>query len=567
MSMIAETGGTVREEVLREQVRLAIGQIPMMQGASYIVALALAIVYWHSAVPALAIVWLGLVTAIALSRVALYFRFRPVAKDETLDGRYWHDIYLRLTVISGFVWGTSAFLLYPAGDTASQSFLILIMTALASATVVSHTSVRLAPAAWDIPLLVAYSARSLWEGGIYGYAVGILLPLYCAALVMYSFRIHGMMAASIERRFENMELLEEVRQATRLKDKFVSLVSHDLRGPIAGLKSGAEYIKEILDNDPASPHARSLTVSISESAGSLLTLLDQLLDISRLQSGKITPIKRIVHPRQIADEKIMLFAQAAEKKVLTIRNDLPPAMCLIADPALYGQVISNLMGNAVKFCNAGGQVRLFAPDGSINTVAIEDTGVGIKPEVLPDLFKPEVKTTTFGTAGEIGTGLGLPYSLEIMRAHGGDIRVESSLGAGSTFYVSLPAAAVTFLIVDDQEAHRRMMMQIIRSSFPAEFLEAEDGYEALSVLREMTPDLIITDLNMPGMDGIAFLEKMRELPGLSSVPIVVATSLDGMPGNEARESARDLGAAAFVRKPVVAQEFTGTIRTVLEKGR
>ncbi|MBI5179247.1 MAG: response regulator [Nitrospinae bacterium] len=558
-------GESVREDVLREQVRLAIGQIPMMQGASYIVALVLAAVVWESTSHLMALAWIGLITAVAVSRMFLYYRFRPVSVGNAFDGKLWHDWYLSLSFFSGISWGVSAFMLFPSGNVAIQSLFLLVITALSASTVVSHPSIKLAPAAWIVPVVLSYSARCLWEGAAFGYALGALLLLYTVTLVKYSFRIYQMMSSSIALRYENLELLEEVRQSTKLKDKFVSLVSHDLRGPIAGMKSASEFVREMVRTNAPADQVEGLSVSISESATSLLNLLDQLLDISRLQSGRIIPIKRTIYPHQVADEKIQLCYQAAVQKVITLENVVPADMRLIADPALYGQVIGNLLGNAVKFCNAGGSVRVYAPEGSVNTVAIADTGIGIKPEVLPDLFKPEVKTTTFGTAGEIGTGLGLPYSLEIMRAHGGEIRVESEPGAGSTFFVSLPETVVTLLIVDDQEAHRRMMKGLLAKNVSAEVIEAESGYQALDELSHAVPNLIITDVHMP-FGGLEFIRELKKDPRWSHVPVIVATSTaseDPKGLLRLREDFFRAGAADFVAKPVVEEDFIPRVKRFL----
>lgn len=555
-----------RGDVLREQVRLAIGQIPAMQGTSWIVAVALAMVCWNVVPHSHVLVWVLMITAVAVSRYHLYVRFHA-APQRHFDGPRWRRRYETSTLVSGILWGLSAVMLFPPGDQIMQALLVLVMTTLAATTTVSHSSVKSAPLLWTVPAILPYSIRYLMEGGMFGYTIGALLPLFVLTLGFYSFRLNRMIVSSITLRYENLDLVEDLRQATRLKDQFVSLVSHDLRGPIAGIKSTADFTRQMLREGDGAEKAGGLVVSISELTTALLDLLDQLLDISRLQTGKIMPVNRTFFVRQLAGERMLMAAPAAEQKNITIQNELPEDARILADRALYGQVIGNILSNAIKFSRPGGVIRIYAAAaGEAFAVAIEDRGVGIPPEIMPDIFRHEVKTSTVGTAGERGTGLGLPFCMDIMKAHGGTIEADSRPGEGSTFIIRLPLTGRTALVVDDLEAHRAIFKRALAKVGDVTVAEAENGRDALEELRRSAPNLIITDIEMPEMNGIALLSAVRGDPRFRDIPVVVVTSNRGA-GREAVQKLREellaIGASDFLEKPVIEEEFIRCVRRFL----
>jgi hypothetical protein len=158
------------------------------------------------------VLWVLLVLTVAASRVAMYYRFTLVREGE-FDGRAWKDRYLLLSLVSGIVWGLSAFLAFPAGDPTLMSLFILVMASLSASTTVSHASLRLAPTAWAGPVMLSYAGRCFLEGGTYGYGVGFLIVLYLATVLSYSFKHHRTILQSISLRFENLDLLADLQRA------------------------------------------------------------------------------------------------------------------------------------------------------------------------------------------------------------------------------------------------------------------------------------------------------------------------------------------------------------------
>ena len=206
----------------------------------------------------------------------------------------------------------------------------------------------------------------------------------------------------------------------------------------------------------------------------------------------------------------------------------------------------------------------------MGTLAVKDNGPGISEKLLANLFNYEVKTSTPGSSGEKGTGFGLPLCLDILKGHGGDLIVESKEGEGSVFFLALPENKPLVLLVDDQEVHRNMMKDCILKKMDVDFIEADNGKSAIEMLAECTPQLIITDIMMPEMDGVEFLGMLKKDPRLAAISIIVATSETSssaykIGGKEVdmRSMVFEMGANDFVVKPVVPGDFVPRVMRFL----
>ncbi len=360
---------------------------------------------------------------------------------------------------------------------------------------------------------------------------------------------------------------KEAENATRLKDKFVSLVTHDLKSPLSSLTLGLEMLQ---NGEDLAPHNRSFIGKMAAHSRELLNMTERLLDFSQLQAGRIIPQKRFINCRTFAAAQIGLYQTTATQKEITIVNDIPEGMKVYADPDLFGECVKNLLSNALKFCDKSDSITVFNPPSMPSTVAVKDNGPGIAPEIISSLFKPEIKKRSLGTAGEKGTGIGLPHAKELMEAHGGGISVESEPGKGSTFFLTLPPTFnVTVLVVDDQEVVRMAIREHCADVFPG-ILEAASGAEALEIIKNVTPHLIITDINMPVMNGLAFIQQIRNDGLARRIPIIAMTSDESWPtpnGMDIRSYCLHIGADDFVNKPVAANDLVPRISRLLHGAR
>ena len=352
------------------------------------------------------------------------------------------------------------------------------------------------------------------------------------------------------------KVMEELEGANKLKDQFVEIVSHDLRSPLSSLHGALDLLRSRLKGS-IPEDMLSLLDKAAISCLSLLKLIEKLLDINRLKTGKIKPNKMFVSAGDIVGKAIGRLHHLADEKGITIKNLAPSGWRIFVDEYLFAQVIQNLVDNAIKFCREGDTVTIKFIPGSPNTLAVKDTGTGIPAETIEHLFTPEVFTSTFGTKGEKGAGLGLPLCYNIMKAHGGTLRVESTPGEGSIFYCDIPAAKAIVLVADDLPVAREDVKDYMQG-MNVEVVETENGNEAYEKALEILPHLIITDIKMPVMDGLELLDRLQSEPATKSIPVIVMTSMEDT--IELRNEVFRRGASDFVYKPLVEKDFLPRVK-------
>ena len=353
---------------------------------------------------------------------------------------------------------------------------------------------------------------------------------------------------------------EEAETATRLKDKFVSLVAHDLQNPFSSIVG---YLKLILgdENHPLHSEHRSVIERVLGIGEGLQAMIKELLEGSRLKSGKILPRSRFCDGHFMVQQVVFNMEFIAKRKGVKLINLIPPNTRFYVDMEMFSQVIGNLVSNAIKFCKKDGRITLFLPPEETSTLAVKDTGVGIPEDRRHLLFQYEEKTSTLGTEGEKGTGFGLPLCHDIMMAHGGTLDFESMPGRGTVFYARLPSLRPLVQLVDDDPLMLLCIREILRP-LDVDFIEAKNGAEALAQIARNTPHLIISDLQMPVMDGFKLLENIRQNPLLRDTSIIVLTSHDT---EETRNRAFDLQADDFLTKPLAHEELVFRVKRQINR--
>ncbi|MBF0383748.1 MAG: hypothetical protein HQL69_22250, partial [Magnetococcales bacterium] len=231
---------------------------------------------------------------------------------------------------------------------------------------------------------------------------------------------------------------DTAENATKTKDDFLRLVSHDLRSPLTSIITTMKYIREEVDNK----HIKKMVESLEKRSSRTLEMIQHLLDIDRLRKGivLVEPVEfhGISYIADILDD----FYPVAEKKGVILSNSFPANLTLYSDEKLLERVLVNLISNAIKFCNSGDTVRVSYVQGDFPIIEVQDDGIGIPEEMIPMLFMREQVTSRSGTLGEVGHGLGLPLCQDIMKSLGGRIVVFSTVGRGSRFHLQLPPYAV-----------------------------------------------------------------------------------------------------------------------------
>lgn len=404
---------------------------------------------------------------------------------------------------------------------------------------------------------------------ISGAAISVLLFL----LLRTQFRARATAEATAER----LRVSEaELQRANRAKDDFLATLSHELRTPMTSILGWSQLLAEGLVDETS---AREAMEAIRKSAKVQAQLIDDLLDVSRITAGKLKVERRPTELLPVITAAADTVRTAAEAKGVELTIDAPPGICVAGDAHRLQQVVWNLLTNAVKFTPRGGRVsvRLRQRD-SLAQIEVSDSGAGIDPEFMPHLFERFRQADSSMTRSHMGLGLGLAIVHHIVELHGGTIEAASTLGHGSTFRVHLPLleewekrtasqprdhttsiAHQTVLIVDDDEEVRNYVRAVFRDA--REVRTASSAHDAMEQLAQWTPDVIVTDIGMPRMDGYDLLAWIREQPQLDDVPVVALTAF-AMP--EDRQRAAEAGFHAFVAKPVEPERLK---RAVASAGR
>ena len=357
----------------------------------------------------------------------------------------------------------------------------------------------------------------------------------------------------------------ELKELNEAKDRFISIISHDLRTPFSSILGFTDFL---LSDDPdITDEKREQYVGyIQESAKSMLGLVNSLLDYTRLQTGKIKFEPERINARSVVEKSIQILSGAALQKKIELVSNLDRDFFIHADEGLILQVFNNLISNAIKFTNADGHIILNAQvdiEKRHVKFSVEDSGVGMKNEDITKLFKVDAKFTTPGTAGEKGSGLGLSLVADIVRKHGGDIWVESEVGKGSKFYFTIPIASTNILLVDDIKTDRLLYSKLIKNLIPQyNIIEAENGKVALDLIKQSSPVLVISDHKMPVMTGYDLVRQLN-VTDLRYKPPVIILSSDI---NDAVVSEyKELGVEYIFQKPVNLSDFKNAIQMALRK--
>jgi len=318
---------------------------------------------------------------------------------------------------------------------------------------------------------------------------------------------------------------EKLIEVNKMKDRFLSIVSHDLRAPFTSLLG----FSEILINEPNLPFDERIEYLkyIYDASKTQLQLINHLLDWSKLQTGKITIEPKRINARELISNCISVLTGAAIRKDIEIKSDIPHDVFIFADERLLSQAVTNLINNSIKFTGLGKKIYVSVNTfkEGMNEIVVRDEGVGISDENQDKLFRIDKKFSLEGTSGEKGSGLGLALVKEIIEKHGGDIWFYSKLGEGSEFHITVPEAKNIVVLVEDDVTLRQLYKKMI-SNLISNFkvIEAENGYEAMGIILNQSPSLVITDHDMPLMNGIQLVEAMRKKDSNRNVPVIVISA-------------------------------------------
>lgn len=379
---------------------------------------------------------------------------------------------------------------------------------------------------------------------------------------------------------------DEAEKASKAKTQFLSNMSHELRTPLNAILGFAQVL-EMDRQIPLAAPQKECVGEIIKAGTHLLDLINDILDLARIEAGKTKLTMEPVDIAVILQETGAIISPIAEQHSITLRIEetCPTGKCVKADETKLKQVLINLLSNAVKYNTPGGNVEYYCDeaDGKIRFHVV-DTGIGISPEDMKQIFKPFYRAPRYEKVVE-GAGVGLSVVKQLIEMMRGRIYVNSKPGAGSHFWIELPAAKETgsvpetsdepvnitarnldtrkILCIEDNPANLRLLEMVLRQEQNFTVIAAMTGEDAMNAALKEKPDLVLMDINLPDMDGIDLCRKFREVRGLRDVPVIAVTS-NAMEQDIRR--ARSAGFTDYITKPFNPKYLIATVIKLLYGG-
>ena len=375
------------------------------------------------------------------------------------------------------------------------------------------------------------------------------------------------------------ELRHTAEDANRLKDEFLAIMSHELRNPLNVILGYAELLLRT-DEIKKSDSLRRMADAVKRNAVAQSKLIRDLLDLSRLRSGKLELNRENVSPVASIENAIETVRLDAESKGIDIEVTAPDDVMFVrADPVRLEQIIWNLLNNSVKFTPSGGRISVrLEEDADEIVLTVSDNGQGIDPSFLPHIFEIFRQADASTNRSQQGMGIGLAVVQQLVELHGGSVTADSGgTGKGATFTIRLPRSVNTrtplapvvdlgigslsglnVLVVDDSEDTTEMVRHLLEIG-GASVSAATSGREALRIARQKQFDVVLSDISMPGMDGFEFLSKLRKIPGKKDLPAVALTGF-GRPEDVQR--ACNEGFYAHLTKPFDIQTLARLLQNM-----
>lgn len=555
-------------------------------------------VLWSVVAPRVLLGWVLLMGMLTLPVFVMVLRFQRESPS-LAHIRAWVRWFTLGYGLSGCGWGLGGVFLFPADSLAHQLFLVFIIGGHAAGGMTSLSSIPSVLLTFLCAMLTPIVMRLCWRGDPVLTAMGIMLAIFGVAMFVIGRHLHAVLAENLRLRFENIELVQDLslakdraESANRAKSQFLANMSHELRTPMNGVLGMIEVLSQTAMTD----RQRQLVHTAQRSGQNLLVIIEDLLDLSRIEAGKLALEALEFQLREFLDETLALFTESTARKGVTltclVHDDVPLFVC--GDPIRLRQILVNLVGNAVKFTDHGAivvQVRRATFDvqgqerGETNLnlgsetlrlyFSVRDSGVGIPQESQARIFEVFSQADNSTTRKYGGAGLGLNIAQQLVQLMGGEIGVESTVGEGSTFWftvelrtVDVPSGEAALLPLTHRDYAAFRFTEDVADApevlWPIHVLLAEDnpvnqqvarsmletlgcrvdivseGSQVLQALTRCSYDIVFLDCHMPTMDGFEAARAVRLWEAERNAPSIVsdnARPIDANPSSLGSSSA------------------------------
>ncbi len=609
---VAYKASDFSDRVMRTQVTRLIEGSGFGGLVGFIMAILWVVLMWKKLPHEVLSVWLGAMALLILVRSFITYSrmYDPARKRAYVDiARRW---YVLAVLITGACWGITSTLMFPY-DRLEQVVLAFILAGVAA------SGVTLSNVAWLYSgfvglALVPLMVRLFYIGGDVYYALSAMTGLFMVVMILAVYRmylassdalrleytneelIQNLTQAGVELENMNRELTEEIDYVKRMeqelklaKDKaeemsqakgeFLANMSHEIRTPMNGVIGTLQ----LLSDTKLGAAQQEYVDTAHKSAQSLLTILNDILDLSKIEAGKLNIELIPFDLREIVSELITLHTMTAEEKVIQLYADIDEQLprVLIGDPTRIRQILANLISNALKFTDKGHvrvKISVVSSDDKNADVRmeVEDTGIGIREDIKDKLFNEFTQADGSTTRKYGGTGLGLAIVRQLVEMMYGQFGVESVTGEGSTFWfmVTLGVSAEQavrlpldqemelkgklnghVLLVEDNPINQMVARKMLEK-IGIKTMLAADGQEALNMLEQDEYDAVLMDCQMPVMDGFEATRRIRQHDQLLKLPVIAMTA-NVMEGD--REKCIEAGMNDYIGKPFVEADLKKTL--------
>ena len=568
---------------------------PIAQATVVLNAVLVAGIFWRLVPPARSVAWVAGLWVLAAVRVGMVRAYRRAARDPS-EHMVWARRFVAGTLLAGVCWGAAAFIFYAPSSPIHQLFLAFVLGGMTAGAASSNGTYTPAFVAYAVPALVPMVVRLGMDGDAVHAAMAFMLSLFGVAVGGIARQGGRTLEQALRLRFANEALVEDLTEAQRRlelakadlenrvvdrtreleralevlhqsdsrKSEFIAVLSHELRNPLAAIRSSLYLLDHAPQDRERSARAREI---IRRQTGHLVRMVEDLLDVTRISRGKIELRPARFDAREVVRRICDDHRAAFEDRGVDLRVDAPDSTPIETDETRFAQIVGNLLHNAAKFTREGGSVvvRVRAVERQAE-ISVRDDGLGIPPDLLPRLFEPFVQAAGGLARTRGGLGLGLALVKGLVELSGGTVRARSEgVDQGAEFVLTFPLvpavdravpvpptlraspgrAGVQVLVIEDNLDAAHSLADVLTLEGHHVHV-ATSGTSGIAKARELKPAVILCDLGLPDVDGYEIARTIRADEALRSTRLI---AVSGYAQPEDRERAVRAGFDVHIAKP------------------